>query len=224
MASHRHLRVHLARYNGHTARPRIARLNGKNKDINDAVADTQKATEYMALADSAKAAYEGCIGKKKRAGKKRDDLYPCKKVPAFILDGFMAKKGNGKCASESVFVANCRVKYNTWQTYLGWANSFAKEASKTVADVEGVSLTAASQMVDEIMYEADPKAFQEMQATMFDAYVAKTGLEPPSPKDYQEAFVPDTPVEEDSGSLLPILLGVAGVGALGFLGYSLFSD
>ena len=234
MASHRHLRAHLGRHHGPAARSavasrnlggyRLARTNGKNRDINQAVRDTNTAIEYQSLADQYKTVYEGCIGKKKRAGKKRDDLYPCKKVPG-ILGGFMNKKGKGKCDSHSVFVENCRNDYNRWQKYLGLANDYAKESAKKIADLEGIPLTAASQIVDEIMYEADPKAFQSMQQSMYDDYVEKTGLEPPSPKDYQEAFTPDTSGEESTeGSIMPILLGVAGLGALGFLGYSLFSE
>lgn len=234
MASHRHLRAHLAHHHGPASRPavaslnlggyRLARINGKNRDINQSVRDTNRAIEYQSLADQFKTAYEGCIAKKKRAGKKRDDLYPCKKVPG-ILAGFMNSRGNGKCDSHSIFVENCRNSYNNWQGYLGIANELAEEAAKSVAAVEGVNLTAARQMVDEIMYEADPKAFQSMQQSMYDDYVEKTGLEPPSPKAYQETFTPDTSGEESTeGSIIPILLGVAGVGALGFLGYSLFSD
>lgn len=237
MASHRHLRAQLARHHGPAARSavasrnlggyRLARTNGKEKrDIKDATDEASMASYYAGLADAQLSQYEGCLKIKHEVkGKKRGDLYPCKKLPPRVYNGFMNKKGKGKCDSHSVFVENCRNDYNRWQKYLGLANDYAKEASKKVADLEGIPLTAASQIVDEIMYEADPKAFQSMQQSMYDDYVEKTGLEPPSPKDYQEAFTPDTSGEESTeGSIMPILLGVAGLGALGFLGYSLFSE
>jgi len=231
MASHRHLRAQLARHHGHIARPNVGILAGilaakAAEGIRfgpETERKLKKARDLQADADRAKIDYETCIINK-LAKKSRNDVYPCsdKKGRLLAFDKKMHKKGKpGKCDKKGL-TANCHEK---WEKYIKKLDKAAAAALDAQKGAEADGYVAGSQFVDEILYEADPKAFQNLQSAQYEAYVAKTGLEPPSPKAYQEAYVADNPpAEDESGSIMPILLGVAGLGALGFLGYSLFSE
>jgi hypothetical protein len=231
MASHRHLRAHLARHHGHIARPNFNLLD----PIGDALRGirfgpkterlAKKANDLQNEAENAGIDYETCYLKKlDDQGKSRNDVYPCsdKKGRLLAFDKRMHKKGKpGKCDKKGL-TANCHEK---WEKYIKKFDKAAAAAEDARKSAEDDGYVYGGQIIDEILYEANPKAFQDMQAAQYEAYVAKTGLEPPSPRDYQESYTADNPpAEDESGSIMPILLGVAGLGALGFLGYSLFSE
>jgi len=169
--------------------------------------------------------YEGCVKRKFDKGWKRNDMFPCRALTgAGSVIHRMGKKGTpGKCDKEGVTIANCHVDYNQWQKKSAKATEKRQEYAALAAAEDGVPRNYANAQADEILYESDPVGYTKQKQSEYDRYVADVGMDPPSDLAMTD-YVASTAGEEEAGSIVPILLGVAGVGAFGFLAWTMFSD
>ena len=202
----------------------LSQIARRNKSAHKAQLEMENA---QSAATKAGMKYESCVKKKVDDGWPRNDIFPCDKLTGLqgaVAGRTMAKKGKpGKCDKKGVTISNCHVDYNQWEKKIDKAVEKRSIYVDLAAAEGGVSRDFANSVADEILYTADPVGYTKQKQSEYDRYVADTGMDPPTDLAMMD-YVASTVEEEEAGSIMPILLGVGGVLALGALGWTLFSN